>query len=321
MEATPHHPYRSFRGTITAERTQRWAFDLDGFVVLSRAAAAAGAVYSAVTADSPEQLPTPANHSAEAAAALLQKRPDVAAAIVALCGSESDIHSMAENGPAWGWDGQQESQPIEYVLDCPPAFVEARINSSSGWLTDTAPEERRRLGYDTTGRTPTSDRIASVWGLRLLCCTDGQPRTVLIAPASHKSNLPPPPLAVARPMGALTAVTLLPGDCLLAAATTLVGLDQDDSGSGASRLLHLVLAERQCAARPAPSSPSPKALPPELTDAQRELMTPPSLRADPPSSTMTSDDCREVDPELWFWDNFGYIIIPGACASTVILCT
>jgi hypothetical protein len=206
------------------------------------------------------------------------------------------------------------------VLDCPPAFVDGVINSrvcGGGWLTNTTPEERWRLGFDTTGRTPTSDRIAAVWGLRRLGCTDGQPRTVLIAPASHKNNLPPPPLAVARTMGALAAVTLLPGDCLLAAATTLIGLDPGDSGSGASRLLHLVLAESQCTRPPPSSQSSPKALPPELTDAQRELMTPPSLRAYPPPCTMTRDDCPEVDPELWFWDNFGYIIIPGARATAI----
>jgi hypothetical protein len=225
-----------------------------------------------------------------------------------VCGAEADVHSRAENTPATlGWDGQDERTPLEYVLDRPPVLLPAATRE--GWLTGAdSPEDRLRLGYDTECRPPTADRVASVWGLRLVCCVGDRPRRVLVAAATHKSALRPPSLAVAREMGALTAITLAPGDVLFAAATALVGLPARDGGAP---LLECLLVEQQYAR---PPRHAVRELPAELTEAQRELMTPPGLRARPPVPASVPEHAPEVDPELWFWDTFGYLIVRGVMA-------
>ena len=111
----------------------------------------------------------------------------------------------------------------------------------------------QRLEYNTADRPPNDEHVASVLGLRLIYCTPPKTgaraiatsRRLLVAPASHKGLLPPPTPAKAVAMGAVEEVELLPGDCLLAAATTLVALPPDEPHQEpeSAALLQLILAE------------------------------------------------------------------------------
>eukprot|EP01045_Picozoa_sp_COSAG04_P005931 COSAG04_NODE_283_length_18154_cov_432.957020_9_plen_250_part_00 len=233
--------YKSFRGPVSPEATLRWAFDLDGYTVLRQAAAFD-------------------THPTEAEALALAERPPeaVAACIALVCGSSADIHGQASTGPEWdGWDGQHETMPIDYVLDSPPVLLGGAggLGSGGGWLTETADLlEMQRLEYNTADRPPNDDHVASVLGLRLIYCTPPKTgaraisRRVVVAPASHKGLLPPPTPAKAVAMGAVEEVELMPGDCLLAAATTLVALPPDEphqepENGRSAALLQLILAE------------------------------------------------------------------------------
>ena len=292
-EEPPYREYRSFRGPVTADKTLGWAFDIDGYTVL------------------PSAAPSLLLDDLVAAGDLLRQAPAVVACIDTICGTQAEIHGGAETlESSFGWDGQKEATPLEYVPDSPAALLS---EPGGGWLTDCRPEERRRLGYDTESRPPSPGQAAAVWGLRIICCVGSAPRTLSLVSASHKSALPPPSVTVADGMGAIQRVTIMPGDCLVAAATTLVALPGGDEGDG--QLLQIILAEQTCARKELPPPGSAwkqpdRALPPELSEKQLELMTAPALRTTPipPPSSQPEED--EVDPELWFWDTFGVRLFP-----------
>jgi hypothetical protein len=328
----PHRPYRSFRGPATLEHIRRWSFDLDGVVIVRASADQQAAAGTAAAAARAHRAAVGDAAEAEAIASGLLRRPEVAACIESICGSSADIHSQAEVTPPWGWDSQNETTPIEYVLDRPPEVIaepqppqQQQLQWSGGWLAEMDPQERERLGYDTVSRPPTPDRAASVWGLRLLCCLGDAPQQVHVAVGTHKSTLRPPSVERARAMGALTMLTLQPGDCVVAAATTLLALPEG-AQQQQQLLLHLVLAEQQCA-RPwrqqldqAAAAAAAKSLPPDLTDRQRELMTPPAFRQ---ANSLTDANGKQQQQqqqqqqeeeeyedgadaaEVWFWDTFG----------------
>ena len=309
--------YKSFRGPVSPEATLLWAWDLDGYTVVRQVAAFDG---------------PPTNSQAER----LASHPPTAVAkqIALLCGTSADIHGQASTGPEWdGWGGQDETTPIDYVLDSAPSYLSGR-GSDGGWVADVAnPAERRRLEYNTVDRPPNDDHVASVLGLRCIYCTpkyctpppdagESQPapsRRVLVAPASHKGQLQPPSAATALAMGALVQVELFPGDCLIAAATTLIALPpgESDEDEQCAMLLQLILAEASVANK---ISPETEAHMPrdgwhaELSDAQRRLMAPRPVRAGVPAAEIASkaDRSEGVDPaELWHWDTFGYLVIPN----------
>ena len=92
---------------------------------------------------------------------------------------------------------------------------------ASDIVADRDRRERLRLRYDHTSRPD----LVNIRGFRVLWAlrpTD----SVLLVPGSHKTDegLAPPSLHRIEEMGSALRPTLAAGDCLLCAATTLVGL-------------------------------------------------------------------------------------------------
>ena len=129
-------PRSGSRAPMTEE--QRWAFELDGYILL------------------PSLLGAPA--AAHATPAALAEHPDLLAAIDQLAGGELPLwHRAAYDGTE---GKEQEFHTIKFELDRPPR----RLTKEGQWANDLTVDEQRRLGYDTTSRP---DR-ACVWGLRAL---------------------------------------------------------------------------------------------------------------------------------------------------------
>ena len=263
-----------------ATEEQRWAFDLDGYVC-----------YRAPL------LADPAAADPDALAA----DPAILAAIRGLAGGEMVLHHRA------AYDGTpgalQETHPIAHVLDREPRWVEP----GPDWLTDSSVDERHRLGYDWLSRPD----CVCVWGVRVITAPEGGSLTVCAC--SHKSNVfPPPSMARAEELGATLRVDLAPGDFLLAAAGTLVGVRE-------GRVLELLYADdsRYPAAQRLDSE-----FPEwhdELTPRQRALMAP-TRGMDLDGHALTDDErlapsllAANTDPdapdreEVWFWDLRGYL--------------
>ena len=171
---------------------QKWAFELDGYILL------------------PSLLP--AQEAAHATPAALAEHPDLLASIDQLAGGELPLWYRAAYD---GTEGkEQEFHTINFVLDRPSR----RLTEEGQWANDLTVDEQRRLGYDTTSRP---DRVC-VWGVRALWAVGDS--CVMVCPASHKANVQPPPsMARAEELGATERVQLRAGDCLLAVATSLVG--------------------------------------------------------------------------------------------------
>jgi hypothetical protein len=118
-------------------------------------------------------------------------------------------------------------------------------------------------------------------------------------------------------MGALTQVKLFPGDCLMAAATTLVALPpcEPEEDERSARLLQLMLAEASVAN-------------PNWSEAEVQPPCEESWRVDSPAVDRVSgiESLREdaavtcIDApnpaELWFWDTLGYLVIPNVMDPT-----
>eukprot|EP01043_Picozoa_sp_COSAG02_P007208 COSAG02_NODE_213_length_28704_cov_69.390177_3_plen_384_part_00 len=302
--------YKSFRGPVSPEATLRWAWDLDGYTVIRQAAAfVSGPPTQGQAVDLAEHPPAA-----------------VAERIALLCGAAADIHGQASTGPEWnGWDGQDETMPIEYVLDSPPSYLCRGGDGGAKWVGEIVdPVERRRLEYNIEDRPPNNDHVASVLGLRLVYCTPppditggseaagAQSRKVLVAPASHKGQMSAPTPDTALAMGALVQVELCPGDCLLSAATTLVALPpcEPEDDERAAGLLHIMQAEASVAN---PNwSEAEVQTPGEGGPAHSPAIDQTSGIDSLSNSSAVTGDGACVDPaELWFWDTLGYLVIPN----------
>jgi hypothetical protein len=225
---------------------QKWAFELEGYVLLPGLLAAPSA---AAPAEHPGLLAAIEQLAGGAVGARSHRR-----FVLPLIHFISDLltHSVplflnrqcdriVGEVPLWGRAGPplpsglasgelQDFHAIRFQPDRPPRSLPA---GEGRWANDLTVDEQRRLGYDTASRP---DR-ACVWGLRALWAAGGGDGCVLVCPASHKSNVrPPPSMARAEELGATERVALRPGDCLLAVATTLVGTSAD-GGAGAVRVI------------------------------------------------------------------------------------
>eukprot|EP01052_Picozoa_sp_SAG31_P041696 SAG31_NODE_6393_length_2035_cov_1.564050_1_plen_368_part_00 len=287
------HQYHSFRPPTasSAEAEEQWAFDLDGYVVLRRCLSRGS---NLVDAEGCLRLPA-----------------TLAAAIQRLCGTEVTIHGLADNDK--GFDQTHDRIMVEYRLAEPPFTLRPRTNSRDGWETDTTPQALQALAYEAD--SPRGGQHAHCWGLRLIVCTEAA--ELLVVCGSHKSQFPPPSLAVAISCGATTALELNPGDVVLAAGSTLVGI----SSSSGSLMQHLLVDKASSASGPKTQL---AAAYPHLSHEQRQLMLEPYEREAPtappsPSSTLRpakkhpiANTVFAADPtELWFWDTFGYLIVHG----------
>jgi hypothetical protein len=193
-----------------ATEESRFAFDLDGYVVYSN-------------------LLPPGTTAAELCDAGSAASAAVQAVIRGHAGGSASLSHRAayDGGP-----GLQPAHSIVHVLDREPRWVEP--SSSGRWATDSGVDAQLRLGYDCLSRP---DRVCC-WGVRVVCALESEGVGVLTAcPASHKSNVHPPPSTErADALGATERLRLEPGDCAIAAATTLV------AGSE-GRLLELLFAD------------------------------------------------------------------------------
>jgi hypothetical protein len=239
--------------TASLLEEQRWAFDLDGYIVLRgllRPAEAAAAAAAAV----------PANGATANNLASLVELPALRAAIERLAGGQMRLHGRA------AYDGTpgklQELHPIEHDLDRAPR----RLVYDGQWATDSSADEHHRLGYDVWSRPD----VVCVWGLRAVWGLGTGDSCLVVAPCTHKSNvLPPPCMGRAEQLGATVRLSLQAGDCVLAAATTLVGAPglpltagrpaaaaaaAACGGGGGGTLLELVYADRSRVASPRPSA-------------------------------------------------------------------
>ena len=267
---------------------QAWAFDLDGFVVLPGLQSASAAATAACTA---------------ADGATLAGHPGLLAAIAGLAGGAMRLHHRA------AYDGDpitmQDFHPIEHVLDRPPRRLP--VAKPAEWATDTSVDERRRLGYDTLSRPD----CVCVWGLRAVWALGTADSSVAVCPCTHKSNVQQPPtVARAEVLGAVERVALRPGDCLLAAATTLVAAAQGE-------LLECVFADNSRSPQLAVSPFGSPAWHRGLTPAQMALVVPtrglghdgePLRRADQLHHSLFAQNDRPDAPdrdEIWFWDTRG----------------
>ena len=327
----PLPSYQSFRGPVTEEDMLRWAFDLDGFIIV-RGALDCGCQHGHTAANEERLLQQCTEHD--------ELPPPVTETIKLLCGTQTEIHGGSSGEPVLAGTAanpmglQREHDPVAFVTDRPPALLVPRDGAGDGgWETDTAPDELRRLEYDINSRPldQTGQFVATVWGLRLVYCVCGSDSNILlVAPASHKSETPPPPMKVATAMGGTISVTLAPGDCVLAAATTLIGVAPHQ---GPSKLLQHVLVQQDIVGEPPRgiwrdsrtkhassggivSACSPRPVAPkwhsELSEAQQALLTP--MRNTVPSSAETRADAKHLAKlhkadELWFWDTFGFLVI------------
>ena len=171
------------------------------------------------------------------------------------------------------------------------------------------------------------DRVC-VWGLRALWVAGCDNGCVLVCPASHKSNVQPPPsMARAEELGATERVVLCPGDCLLAVATTLVGTSAD-SGAGAV-MEHVFCDDSRYpgdAAAAAGTDSGAAAVGTgwldELTPARRALVAGPTRGRGHDGEPLSND--QQLGPslltantqpgapnheEVWFWDLRGYLVL------------
>jgi ectoine hydroxylase-related dioxygenase (phytanoyl-CoA dioxygenase family) len=284
-------------GAITAE--QRWAFDLDGYVVLPALL-------------SPQQASDAA--TAAAAATTLADTPALLAAIRGLAGGEMPLHHRA------AYDGtpsqMQEHHPIEHMLDRPPRrLLPPSSPAEQEWATDSSIDGRRRLGYDMLSRPD----CVCIWGLRAVWALGASDSVLVVSPCTHKSNVHPPPTVVrAAAMGATLEIKLQPGDCLLAVATTLVA-----AGPAAGELLECMFVDSTRTS--APRRPLASA----VDTAWHEALTPAQLRLIAPTRGLGHDgqplsedeqlyhsvltkntrpDAPDHD-EVWFWDTRGYLVL------------
>ena len=273
--------------TMTEE--QRWAFELDGYILLSNLLGAR-AVANAKPAD-------------------LGEHPDLLSAIDQLAGGEFPLWHRAAYDGTEGKD--QEFHTIKFVQDRSSRY----LTEEGQWANELTVDEQRRLGYDMTSRP---DRVC-VWGVRALWAV--RDSCVMVCPASHKSNVQPPPsMARAEELGATECVQLCAGDCLLAVATTLVaaapgsslqeyvfcdesrypGGDFGHSVSDASSWL-----DELTPARRALVAGFPRGLGHDGQTLSNEQQLAPSLL----SVNMRPDAPNHE--EVWFWDLRGYLVLPG----------
>ncbi len=227
-----------------ATEESRWAFDLDGYIVWPKLLA-------------PSTTAAELRDEGSIAFSTLQ------AVIRGHAGGQAQLNHRAayDGGP-----GLQPTHSIVHVLDCEPQWIEP--SSSGQWVTDTSVDAQLRLGYDCLSRP---DR-ACCWGVRVVCALQSEGTGVLITcPSSHKSNVHPPPLTErADELGATERVHLEPGDCVIAAATTLVaGAPESDV-----RLLELLFADTGRYPRLAATIPTVPDWHHELTPRQQALLAP-----------------------------------------------
>ena len=140
------------------------------------------------------------------------------------------------------YDHAAASSPVVYSLDRPPRL----LDHSDKPLPDCVdPRERLRLRYDDFRARPD---VSAALGLRVLFALDAT-SDVVIVPCSHKSNpLYPPPATLAEIkalQGTVLQPKLGPGDVLLLAAPTIVGVEGASSvgtSSSTPQVLELLLA-------------------------------------------------------------------------------
>ena len=273
---------------------QRWAFELDGYILL------------------PSLLGAPA--AAHATPAALAEHPDLLAAIDQLAGGELPLWYRAAYD---GTEGkEQEFHTTKFELDRPSR----RLTEEGQWANDLTVDEQRRLGYDTTSRP---DQVC-VWGLRALWAVGDS--CVVVCPASHKANVQPPPsMARAEELGATERVQLRAGDCLLAVATTLVG-----AAAPGGSLQECIFCDdsrypgRAAADADGPRAPGVDSWLDELTPARRALVAGPPRGLGHDGQPLSNEqqlapsllgvNARPDAPdheEVWFWDLRGYLALPG----------
>ena len=284
-----------------ATEEQRWAFDLDGYVVYP----------GLLLSDSDPATVSPVDQLLNPEA--ITDHPPLLAAIRGLAGHEVPLYHRAAYDGTVG--ALQSSHTITYELDRAPRWLEP----SDEWATDNSIDERHRLGYDCISRPD----VVCVWGLRVVCAVGDVSNTSLcVCPASHKSNvLPPPAMQRAEALGATLNVRLQPGDCMIAAATTLVGVTE-------GRLLELVFADdsRYPQLSSSVTTPEPE-WHEELTQHQRNLLSgtrglaydghslTEEERSQPSLLALNIAPGAPAREEVWFWDLRGYLVLPGVMDS------
>ena len=197
-----------------------------------------------------------------------------------------------------------------------------RLTEEGQWANDLTVDEQRRLGYDMTSRP---DQVC-VWGLRALWAVGDS--SVVVCPASHKSNVQPPPsMARAEELGATLRVQLNAGDCLLAVATTLVGA----ATAGGSLQECIFCDDSRYPGRPDADGGGASAVASwldELTPERRVLVAGPPRGVGHDGEPLSNE--QQLAPsllgvnkrpdapnheEVWFWDLRGYLVLPGVMDS------
>lgn len=253
----PRRRRRSMAELSTEE--SRWAFDLDGYILWPQLLA------SGTTA---------AELRDEGSLAF----STVQAVIRGHAGGQAALNHRAayDGGP-----GLQPAHTIAHVLDREPQWIKPSCNQA--WITDSSVDAQLRLGYDCLSRP---DRVCC-WGVRVVCALESEgPGVLTTCPASHKSNiLPPPSIERADELGATEKVCLQPGDCVLAAATTLVACAPESEGY----LLELLFADAGRYPKLTATSLKSPEWHRELTPRQRALLNP-TLGIDPRSGERLTDE-------------------------------
>ena len=247
-------------GELSTEES-RWAFDLDGYVLFPK-------------------LLAPATTTAELRDEGSTAFATVQAAIRGHAGGQAHLNHRAayDGGP-----GLQPAHSVAHVLDRDPQWIEPA--SSAEWVTDSSVDAQLRLGYDCLSRP---DRVCC-WGVRVVCALESEGTGVLVTcPASHKSNVHPPPSTQrAAELGATERIRLEPGDCVIAAATTLVAGASESDG----RLFELLFVDAGRYPRLASTTPAPPEWHRELTPRQQALLAP-SLGIDARTGELLTDTQR-----------------------------
>ena len=279
-----------------------WNFDLSGFVHCPAAL-------------DPDEIE--AARQSDGDLAHLQDHPTLKAQLRLLCGESAPLYGHA-----------QAEEPLSFRLDRPACLV-PRSDDFRRSEYD-SPHDRLRLRYDNTAR---SDQVV-VKGVRALWVLDDTDEVVVV-PATHKADLPAPPLARAEAMDTVVRPALQAGDLLLLAGTTLFGLCPPPGGAQtapveAPRVAELLLADAQLAASGTGYVPKPLTeLPPfmaKLSEEQRAVLLPGA--AGHQGQALATDgnrtwlepglEQREISfatdvnaEELWQWTTQGYVVARG----------